>query len=773
MRTETQKGLIKAVLAGGCAMAALMVPAAAFAAPAPAGASENTGIEEIVVTAQRRTERLENVPMAVTALTAGALERAQVVNIHEISRITPGVQIGFAGVSTQPAIRGITSLTNGSGNENNVAIYVDGFYISDNITINQDLANLQGIEVLKGPQGTLYGRNATGGAILIKTLDPSEELTGKFEGSYGKFAEKRMSGYISGPLSDKVGFMVAGAYRDSNGWMGKTDPTNNTKSIGHANPQKQRSFRAKLKAELSDTLTATAAYNYGFTSDSTGNLFTTYDHLGGGIPTNNLHACCFGLQSGNGKNIAAGKTNQATLTVEWDTPLGKLTSRSGYDRRKIRNDFDFDGTYADITFSEGFPRFKAFQQSIDYNITAIDHLDLLVGANYFNEKTFLVNKSISYPGGVRTFASETDRGLKTQAYAIYADATYHITDKLSIGAGGRYSSDKKTQSLVIYTGAGVVSGSGALLLGANGVPTAAFQQSNKTFHKFTPRATIRYEIADRTNVYATFSKGFRAGSFNSAASTTAAAILPIKPENITAYEIGFKTAHRMFRAEIAGFYYDYKNLNVSLTVPRCPACVPPDLSPTLQVGNAPKATIKGVDGQIVATPIEKLNLTLGAAYVHARYGSFPNAVGQGTNATNTLNAGFSGQTQDWTGQQMARAPDFTANFSADYSVPVATGELRLSGNVRYTTSYVVNNPSLYGPAAPAALQNKQRYRQPSFTLVDGEITWYSDGERYWIGVYGKNLTNKSYRLTYNGGAFGDYSAKAPPISYGVKVGYKF
>ncbi|MFI4982760.1 MAG: hypothetical protein ACHQIO_20610, partial [Nevskiales bacterium] len=144
--------------------------------------------------------------------------------------------------------------------------------------------------------------------------------------------------------------------------------------------------------------------------------------------------------------------------------------------------------------------------------------------------------------------------------------------------------------------------------------------------------------------------------------------------------------------------------------------------------------------------------------------------------------------QNWSGQQMARAPDFTANLSADYAVPVADGELRLSGNVRYTSSYVVNNPSLYdinlgqcpgGVAGPtcqqvgANLLGKQRYRQAGYTLVSGEIAWYAPNDRYWVGVYGKNLTNKSYKLTYNGSSYGDYASKAPPISYGVKVGYKF
>jgi iron complex outermembrane receptor protein len=124
---------------------------------------------------------------------------------------------------------------------------------------------------------------------------------------------------------------------------------------------------------------------------------------------------------------------------------------------------------------------------------------------------------------------------------------------------------------------------------------------------------------------------------------------------------------------------------------------------------------------------------------------------------------------------MSRAPDFSANLGMDYTVPVGTenGELRLSGNVKYSDSYVINNASLFGPLAPAALRGKQRYRNPKTTLVDGEVIWTEPDGHYWVGVFGKNLTNKSYRLTYNGGAFGDYSSKAQPITYGVKAGYKF
>jgi iron complex outermembrane receptor protein len=749
----------KAALSAGCALAAMTVSGAALAQEqAAAGASEASGVEEIVVTAQRRIERLENVPMSVTALSSAALDRANVVNVHELSRVTPGVQFNFAGVSTQPAIRGVTSLTNGTGNENNVAIYVDGFYVSDNISINQDLANIQSVQVLKGPQGTLYGRNATGGAILIQTLDPTRELSGKFEGSYGRFSEKKLSGYISGPLSEKVGFIVSGAFRDSDGWLGLTDPTNTSRTNGHANPIKQRSFRAKLKAELTDTIKATLAYNYGFSSDTTGQLFSTYQY----VPSTLLatsRPCCFGDEAYNYKPIASAKSNEATLKLEWETPIGKLTSYSSYGTRKIRDDFDFDGSYQDLTFSSGRSRFKTIQENVDYVINAIKNVDLVVGGNYFNDK-FHADAPITFnPGHV--LANVNYRNLKTDAYALYADATYHVTDKLTLGVGGRYSHDRKYQDQQTF------SASGAVL--------QPFISSSKPFKKFTVRATARYEVAEHANVYASFSQGFRAGSFNASATTNAAAALPIKNETINAYEIGFKTAQRWYRAEISGFYYDYKNLNTSLTVPNPlnPA------APTTIIGNAPKAKIRGIDASVTVTPVERLNINVGAEYLHARYGSFTNAVGTGLNVATGLNA--ASQVQDWTGKQMSRAPNFTANIGGDYTVPLAEGELRLSGNVKYSDSYVVNNPSLYDvnpvqcncAQVPANLLGKQRYRNPKTTLIDGEITWFGPDERYWVGVYGKNLTNKSYRLTYNGLTFGDYSVKAPPISYGVKVGYKF
>jgi iron complex outermembrane receptor protein len=170
--------------------------------------------------------------------------------------------VNFAGCCTQPAIRGISTLTTGTGFENNVAIYVDGFYSPDNLTINGDLANISSVEVLKGPQGTLWGRNATGGAILINTRQPSKTLTGELDLGVGSFKERLVSGYISGPITDRVRYSVAGYYRKTDGYNKQLDATGQVVS-DKLTPLSQASVRAKVEADITDKLTGTFAYNYG------------------------------------------------------------------------------------------------------------------------------------------------------------------------------------------------------------------------------------------------------------------------------------------------------------------------------------------------------------------------------------------------------------------------------------------------------------------------------------------------------------------------------
>ena len=286
-----------------------------------------------------------------------------------------------------------------------------------------------------------------------------------------------------------------------------------------------------------------------------------------------------------------------------------------------------------------------------------------------------------------------------------------------------------------------------------------------TFNKLTARASIRYEVAPNSNIYASWSQGFRPGTFQLAAPAPGVPWPPSKAETINSYEVGFKTAQHGFRADLSAFYYDYKNLTVSVTVPN-----PNGAGVVALLGNAPKAEVYGVDGQFSLTPAEGLTISGGAAWLHARYRDFPNAVGTGLSAAG-FNAG--GQQQNWSNQQMVRSPNFSGNIGFDYEMPLADGKLRLSSNGTYSSSYVPNNPSLYGPLAAPALQNKQRFRQGQYFLVNAQVSWTDPTDHLTLTIFGNNLTNKAYRLTYNGGFFGDYGTKSQPVTYGATAAYKF
>jgi iron complex outermembrane receptor protein len=188
--------------------------------------------------------------------------------------------------------------------------------------------------------------------------------------------------------------------------------------------------------------------------------------------------------------------------------------------------------------------------------------------------------------------------------------------------------------------------------------------------------------------------------------------------------------------------------------------------------NGKKSKIYGIDGQITVRPVDRLNLRFGAAWLHARYTDFANATGTGFNAATGLNTT---QVQSWNGQQMSRAPTFAGNVGFDYELEnIAQGSVVLAANARFTTGYVLNNPSLWGPLAGAALANQQRYRTSGYALVSGRISWTDASGHYKITIYGDNLTDKRYLITQNGSAaFGDYQNYGEPISYGIRASYSF
>ena len=438
---------------------AVAIPLWASPALAQGSAAEDDS-NTIIVTAQRRAEALEDVPMSVAVVTQETLSNAGINSVRDLANVTSGFQVNNSGSYPQPSIRGVTTANAGSY-ENNVALWVDGLYEITPQILNLDLPNVQNIQVLKGPQGALYGRNATGGAILISTMDPGQDWQGNIEATYGRFNDRRFRGYAAGPLSEKVGFSLAGTYRKTDGYYKKVSVTDPTKLDGRALGMDQQSLRAKIKAELTDAFTATIAYNYTRARDPRGVYFT---------PTENLTSSTGFTTPLRQPGEVAGdafeldfRQHEGSLKLELETGIGTLRSVTGYQSSNLATTFDSDGRYSSAgassateTYSNSKLIDNTWQENLDFTVNAIDRLDLIIGATYFHnaEKYAPGRANVTYvfpstnptklagtPLSAYSKLSKVDSVRTKEAWAGFIDATFQATDRLTINVGGRYSSE--------------------------------------------------------------------------------------------------------------------------------------------------------------------------------------------------------------------------------------------------------------------------------------------------------------------------------------------
>jgi iron complex outermembrane receptor protein len=724
---------------------ALLANGQAFAQSTAAAGASHT--EEIIVTAQRRSERLESVPMTVTALSPEKLEKSGIVVFDDIDKVTPGVQVSRFGVFTQPSIRGINTKVIGPGQENDIATYIDGFYQADQLALSGDLVNLADVQVLKGPQGALYGRNANGGAILINTLDPSDTFVGKFTATYGRFNDKGITGYLSLPLTQKVAFNISANFRDNDGYIKDITGIYPGTTIAYGRPfqndkisapYKSWSVRTKLKLDVSDNVRVLLGYTHKYFTDSSANdwNFTRYYAIPPDPGTGPY------VVSRSVPNIYNNSTDTATAKISIDTGIGTITSKTQYNHLQVLFLNDYDNSKADIVQSGAhWPRIT-WEQNVDYNITAIDRLNLVIGANYLHDKASsdpsftILNGAIanSYPIAI----------LTTSAYAIYGDGTYNLFDHFYVSAGLRYSSEHK--QIDSYFGCCQLAGQ----------PIFPGQPDTKTFANLSPRATLRYEFTEGTDVYASFSRGFKSGTFDGLVTLPQSQKLPpIRPETVSAWEVGFKTQKDKIHFNIAAFLYNLKNLQVSNDLQ-----INGVLITTTE--NAAAARDYGGEANITYAASDALNLSAGVAYTHDRYTNYPAATAA------LIVGGFIVQgAQDFSGVRVARAPDWTFNVGADYTVPVGQGSLVFSGNVYYTSSYTINSES-YDPVT-----RKPLFGQVPYALVNGQVTWNLPDNHTSLSIYANNITNTKYKIYYNYSPLGAYYAYGQPTMYGVKAAYNF
>jgi iron complex outermembrane receptor protein len=720
---------------GRARVAALLAGASLGAAGAARAASvdptdKEVSLSEIVVTAQRRSELNQNVPITINTINAAQLKQNNINSLGDITKLTPAVRMDYIGNFAQPTIRGIGTAFVATGSGANVGLYIDGFYSPNALTNDFQLLNVENVQVLKGPQGTLFGRNTTGGAILVTTSEPRQEAGGVVEASYGSFNTQRYQGYVTGG-DDRISADLAGLYTRSDGYV--RNITTGSKNFGR---MKDWSLRVGVKAKLTDDVTLVLRYAHNDVDDPTSLLSNVY--VLGGVPQA-LGAIIPGVVVATSPREVSqlkpvisrikGDVFQATLRA--DLGFATLTSLTQHRKETSFTSQDIDFSSAPI-FDVSYSAIdKVFTQEFILSSNGAGPLKWTAGAFYFDYTNFFPATLGSISGGPLLDVNATY--ADSRSLAGYFDATYEVMPRLFLTAGLRYTHDQVRNG---HFHAGVVSGG----------PFEIYYP-NLSYNRLTPRLVLRYQLDEQSSVFASYNAGYKSGTIN----MSGPANVTIKPEKINAFEVGYKHADRRMTLDLSAYYYDYKNLQTAFN----------------QVGtnvyrNAANSEIYGVESEFKYLVAPGLEFSAGGAYLHAEYKKYPGAIGTFQCLQASCGAGF-GQfpltTVDASGFEMQRSPKFTGYVNLRYTTDFAGGELGLSGNVYHTSSFFFDT--------------SEQFPQAAYTLVGLRAEWTDPSSHYTVAVYTDNLTNEKYRRQILTNNFGVGAVWAPPRSFGASVRAKF
>jgi iron complex outermembrane receptor protein len=705
-------------------------PAAAPAAPAAAAAAATGG--DIIVTAQRRSERLRDVPLSITALSGASLAKSGVTNASELGTVTPGLKWDVLGGYSEPAIRGVSTSLDQAGNETNVAIYVDGIYQPSSSGAGFELPDVNRIEVLKGPQGTLFGRNATGGAIQIVTLDPSSTWGGTATAQYENFNTKTFKGYLTGPITEGVSFGLAGNYSDSDGFDDDLLTGRHHVDGAHA-----RLVRGKILIQPTSNLSILAT---GYYSKLTDRGSSAYIPLNGNTSAASTPGAIIPGPYQIAYNVdpqSSVESYGASVRTRLETQAGTVTSLTGWSRVLTDLAVDADWAFTPALESELVKtvpeREQALTEELNFVSKKYGPVSFVSGFFYYDGYGAYDPLEVEVPGANVFIYSKQ----KVRSYAGYGEVYLDLTDRLRIIGGLRYTSE--TRSLA---------GAQALELGndslAPGKPAFA-DLGRRTDTKLTPRASIRYALSPSTNVYFTYSQGFKSGAFNS---SNISPQTGIKPEDLTAYEVGIKSRLGPLDFSASGFYYDYSNIQVAART------VANGVEISV-IQNAAAAHIYGADIDATLNISHDFSVRAAAAYLHATFTSFPDAevnapIPGGGNATIS---------EDVTGNTLIRSPKFTLTLIPSYSTQAFGGKLDLSSTLFYTSKFYEDNAD--------------RLTQRAYAQLAANVAWTPENSHFTFRVFGKNLTNKTVIAGSLLTSGGDGVLFAPPRTYGGSITYKF
>ena len=739
--SATAIGIIPAVLAAQTPPAGSMAPVPPIdvtpgaatqppttpVAASPEAISKDTAapsglLGDIVVTARKRTERLQDVPVAVSAVKGDALLTQGAINVQDVSRVAPGLFYQ----SIEPSrpniyLRGIGTRSFDAGAESSVGTFIDGVYIG---RFGGQIANLVGVdrvEVLKGPQGALFGRNTIGGAINITTKKPGDEFEARVTGTYDRQSHFHSdgggaTGIVSGPLVEgKLFALLSGGYNHDDGNMLATNTGR------RYNGQTSKTARGRLVWKAADDLEFDLAGDYLDTKDSLGFRGNDVDGTRPAIlvakpgltePVD-PDPYRFSQTSFPGSHDRSGGVG---LTSTYGGDAAALTSVTAYRAGRERGDSDLDGTAFDTVSNPVAEKSHQVSQELRLSsvsggaLTFADKVNWLVGVYYYSEHVRRSEGQLIGADSVLTFFSGgpfdnvSNVRVNTRSYAAFGQVGVKLTDTLKIDAGLRYSSDHKHAVI-----GGVTDFPLPFL-----VPADFEVTPHKTFSSVDPSATLSYKPTRDILAYVSYSKGFKSGAFQYVAFTPALASAIVDPEKLNAYQAGVKTEfldHHL-RINAAAFYYDYNNIQV----PRIE--IPAGGSvPAVTLSNAARSHVKGFEVEGVGILTRNFRIEYGYAFLDAKFKKYVYS-----------------SVLDFSGNTLPRAPRNTVDLAGVATIPIGGDSLEVRGAMNYVSSlYFEPDNAKVDPGT----------REPARTLFDASATFTHGG--YALTIWGRNLSDKGYR----------------------------
>jgi iron complex outermembrane receptor protein len=706
--------IIGQLLAGVCfAAPAYAQPASAPAAEAPAATQDDENEADIIVTAQRTAQSMQDIPIAVSAVTADELTQRGMTDTRSLQVSVPSLTLSENGVSVTPFLRGVGSNQSNPNDEPSVATYVDGVYIASPTGNIFSFNNIERIEVLKGPQGTLFGRNATGGVIQIVTRDPEQDPSLSLNLGYGNYNTVEASGYATTGLGPNLSADIAVVYNHNFDGYGRD-------VFRNADIMEREEFAARSKW----------LWRPGPNTEI--RLSLDYSHLNS---TGTDYQLAQGVIGADGVTTYPGRRRTATdfantgdnevyggsLRIDQDLQFARFVSISGY--RHVVGDFhlDQDATPLPLVRADINQFAEQFSQEVQLISPSGSPIDWLLGAYYFNANFAYTPLEIAGLAAAPLPAVQLFGSQDTESYSGYAQATIPLFTNTHFTAGVRFTHESQDTT-------GRTEGIGMVL-----VPDIPQSQS---FDKLTWRLALDHQVTDDILTYISYNRGIKSGGFNMINAGTPG----YAPEVLDAFEWGVKLdlAHRTVRLNWAVFYYDYQDIQVfNITG-----------GGAVLTQNAAAARVWGFDVDFAWRATNQLRFSAGFGYINSEYTDFPNATftpPSPLNGPQTIG--------DASGNRLIYAPEISFNVTGSYRIPSSVGEFQLDGALSYRDDVFVSADN--------------RFKIPGYWLANASVGWTSTDGRFGLRAWVRNLFNEDYYANRTEQALGDIQYLAAPRTFGL------